>query len=152
MPETVACLSESMEILLVEDIATDAEMTMRALKKRGLAGGIVWLKDGSEALDFLFRAGEFASRSVRLPKLVLLDIKMPKVDGLDVLRRMMEDESLRLVPVVMLTSSAEERDILSSYQLGANSYVVKPMDFDEFDRVVSEMGAYWMLVNKTLNE
>jgi CheY-like chemotaxis protein len=143
---------EPVEILLVEDTATDAEMTMRALKKRGLANDIVWVKDGSEALEFLFRTGDFSGRSDRQPKLVLLDVKMPKVDGLDVLRRMMEDEKLRLVPVVMLTSSAEERDILDSYRLGANSYVVKPMDLDEFDRVVSEMGLYWMLVNKTPDE
>jgi two-component system, response regulator len=152
MPNLAAHDYQAVEILLVEDTATDAEMTMRALKKRGLANDIVWVKDGSEALDFLFRAGEFAGRDDRQPKLVLLDVKMPKVDGLDVLRRMMEDEALRMIPVVMLTSSAEERDIVDSYRFGANSYVVKPMDLDEFDRVVSEMGLYWMLVNKTPNE
>lgn len=152
MPEMFAHQCDMAEILLVEDTPTDAEMTMRALKKRGLAKDIVWVKDGSEALDFLFRAGEFASRRDNLPKVVLLDVKMPKVDGLDVLRQMMGDEKLRLVPVVMLTSSGEERDILDSYRLGANSYVVKPMDLEEFDRVVSEMGLYWMLVNKTPNE
>jgi two-component system, response regulator len=152
MPNLSAHDYQAVEILLVEDTATDAEMTMRALKKRGLANDIVWVKDGSEALDFLFRAGEFAGRDDRQPKLVLLDVKMPKVDGLDVLRRMMEDQALRMIPVVMLTSSAEERDIVDSYRFGANSYVVKPMDLDEFDRVVSEMGLYWMLVNKTPNE
>jgi two-component system, response regulator len=152
MPNPAAHDYQAVEILLVEDTATDAEMTMRALKKRGLANDIVWVKDGSEALDFLFRAGEFSGRDDRQPKLVLLDVKMPKVDGLDVLRRMMEDEALRMIPVVMLTSSAEERDIVDSYRFGANSYVVKPMDLDEFDRVVSEMGLYWMLVNKTPNE
>jgi two-component system, response regulator len=152
MPNLAAHDYQAVEILLVEDTATDAEMTMRALKKRGLANDIVWVKDGSEALVFLFRAGEFSGRDDRQPKLVLLDVKMPKVDGLDVLRRMMEDEALRMIPVVMLTSSAEERDIVDSYRFGANSYVVKPMDLDEFDRVVSEMGLYWMLVNKTPNE
>jgi two-component system, response regulator len=152
MPNPAVHDYQAVEILLVEDTATDAEMTMRALKKRGLANEIVWVKDGSEALDFLFRAGAFSGRDDRQPKLVLLDVKMPKVDGLDVLRRMMADDKLRVVPVVMLTSSAEERDIVDSYRLGANSYVVKPMDLDEFDRVVSEMGLYWMLVNKTPNE
>lgn len=136
------------DILLAEDTPTDAEMTIRALRKRGLANNLVWVKDGSEALDFLFHAGTFAGRPNSRPKLVLLDVKMPKVDGLDVLRRMMAEETMRTIPVVMLTSSAEERDMLASYRLGANSYVVKPMDITDFDRVVSDMGFYWMLVNK----
>jgi two-component system response regulator len=152
VPETPQPTYLPVEILLAEDTATDAEMTIRALKKRGLANDIVWVKDGAEALDFLFRTGVFEGRGDKLPKLVLLDVKMPKVDGLDVLRRMAEDERLRLIPVVMLTSSGEDRDIIDSYRAGANSYVVKPMDLDEFDRVVSEMGLYWMLMNKTPNE
>lgn len=152
MSETSQPIYQPVEILLAEDTATDAEMTIRALKKRGLANDIVWVKDGAEALDFLFRTGLFAGRSDKLPKLVLLDVKMPKVDGLDVLRRMAQDDRLRLIPVVMLTSSGEDRDIVESYRAGANSYVVKPMDLDEFDRVVSEMGLYWMLMNKAPNE
>jgi two-component system response regulator len=139
------------DILLVEDTPTDAEMTIRALRKRGLANNLIWVKDGSEALDFLLRTGIFTERDNSRPKLILLDLKMPKLDGLDVLRTIMQDEELRTIPVVMLTSSGEDRDILESYRLGANSYVVKPMDIDDFDQVVSQMGLYWMLVNKLPN-
>jgi CheY-like chemotaxis protein len=136
------------DILLVEDTATDAEMTIRALRKRGLANHLVWLKDGSEALDFLFQTGSFAGHERHSPKLILLDVKMPKVDGIEVLRRIRQDHKLHAIPVVMLTSSAEERDIVISYEIGANSYIVKPVDTDDFDRVVSEVGLYWMIVNK----
>lgn len=136
------------DILLVEDTATDAEMTIRALRRRGLANQLVWVRDGSEALDFLFRQGVYAGRDDGRPKLVLLDVKMPKVDGIDVLRKMTQEDLLRTIPVVMLTSSAEERDMVESYRLGANSYIVKPVDSEDFDRVVSEIGMYWMLVNK----
>ncbi|MGB6055624.1 MAG: response regulator [Burkholderiaceae bacterium] len=136
------------EILLVEDTATDAEMTIRALRRRGLANRLIWVRDGGEALDFLFRQGPYSGRDSSRPKLILLDVKMPKVDGIDVLRRIMGEESLRATPVVMLTSSAEERDLVESYRLGANSYIVKPVDSEEFDRVVSDIGMYWMLVNK----
>jgi two-component system response regulator len=139
------------DILLVEDTLTDAEMTIRALRKRGLANNLIWVKDGSEALDFLLRTGIFTERDNSRPKLILLDLKMPKLDGLDVLRTIMQDEELRTIPVVMLTSSGEDRDILESYRLGANSYVVKPMDIDDFDQAVSQMGLYWMLVNKLPN-
>jgi two-component system response regulator len=142
---------QHVDILLAEDTPTDAEMAMRALRKRGLANNLIWVKDGSEALDFLFRTGAFAERNSASPKLVLLDVKMPKFDGLDVLQRMMQDEELRMIPVVMLTSSAEERDVIESYRLGANSYIVKPMDIDDFDQVISEIGLYWMLVNKMPN-
>ncbi len=136
------------DILLVEDTATDAEMTIRALRRRGLANHLTWLRDGSEALEFLLREGAYAGRDDSRPKLVLLDVKMPKLDGIDVLRRMAQEETLRTVPVVMLTSSAEERDMVESYRLGANSYIVKPVDSEDFDRVVSDIGLYWMLVNK----
>lgn len=139
------------DILLVEDTATDAEMTMRALRKKGLGDHLLWLKDGSEALDFLFSTGEFAGQRVSRPKLIMLDVKMPKVDGIEVLRRIMQDESLRTIPVVMLTSSAEETDILESYRLGANSYIVKPVEANEFIRVVTEAGCYWTLMNRTPN-
>ena len=136
------------DILLAEDTATDAEMTMRVLRKRGLANNLIWVKDGSEAIDFLFRQGAFAGSSKGKPKLVLLDVKMPKIDGITVLKRIREDSDLRAVPVVMLTSSAEERDVVESYRLGANSYIVKPVDTVEFDKVIGEIGFYWMLVNK----
>jgi CheY-like chemotaxis protein len=143
---------QHVDILLVEDTATDAEMTMRALRKRGLANNLIWVKDGAAALDFLHCRGEFTGRNCRHPKLILLDVKMPKMDGMDVLRHLMAHDAFRLIPVVMLTSSAEERDIVESYKLGANSYIVKPMDIEEFDRVVSEIGLYWMLVNKVSYE
>lgn len=139
---------QQLDIVLVEDTATDAEMTIRVLRKRGLANNLIWLKDGGEALDFLFRTGSYADRADVMPKLILLDVKMPKVDGIEVLRRVRADEKLRTTPVVMLTSSAEERDIFESYRLGANSYIVKPVDIDDFDKIVSDIGMYWMLVNK----
>ncbi len=142
---------QEIDILLVEDTATDAEMTMRALRKKGLGDRLMWLKDGSEALDFLFLTGEFAGRRMSRPKLIMLDVKMPKVDGIEVLRRIMQDESLRTIPVVMLTSSAEETDIIESYRLGANSYIVKPVEANEFIRVVTEAGQYWTLMNRTAN-
>jgi two-component system response regulator len=137
------------DILLAEDSPSDAEMTIRALRKRGLANNLIWVKDGREALDFLQQTGEFSNRSSEIPKLILLDIKMPRVDGTEVLRYIMSDEKLCAVPVVMLTSSAEDRDIIESYKLGANSYIVKPVDPEDFDRAVSEVGLYWMLVNKS---
>jgi two-component system response regulator len=137
------------DILLAEDSATDAEMTIRALRKRGLANNLTWVKDGREALDFLQHSGEFAGRPDKNPKLILLDIKMPRVDGIEVLQYIMGNERLRTIPVVMLTSSAEEKDIVQSYNIGASSYIVKPVDTDEFNRVVTEAGLYWMLVNKT---
>lgn len=141
-------LLQHVDILLAEDSATDAEMTIRAMRKRGLANNLVWVKDGREALDFLLRTGAYAARANVLPKLILLDIKMPRLDGTEVLRYIMNDEHLRTIPVVMLTSSAEEQDIVESYKLGANSYIVKPVDPEEFYRIVSDAGLYWMLVNK----
>lgn len=141
---------QSVDILLAEDSATDAEMTMRALRKKQLANNLILVKDGQEALDFLQMKGEYAGRSNGRPKLILLDIKMPRVDGIEVLRFIKQDESLRTIPVVMLTSSAEERDMIVSYDLGANSYIVKPVDTDEFHRAVTDVGMYWMLVNKVL--
>jgi CheY-like chemotaxis protein len=143
---------QALDILMVEDTATDAEMTMRVLRKSGLANKLVWVKDGSEALDFLFHAGPYSATSNGRPKLILLDIKLPKVDGIEVLRRIRQDKQIGLTPVVMLTSSAEERDLMTSYQVGANSYIVKPVDTDEFDRVVSEVGLYWMLMNRPPNQ
>jgi two-component system, response regulator len=139
---------EPVEILMVEDNEADAEMTLRALKRKGLANRVTWVKDGAEALDFIFCEGAYASRGPGLPKLVLLDLKMPKVDGAEVLRRIKQDERTKHVPVVMLTSSAEESDIVRSYRLGVNSYVVKPVEFDRFVEEVSKAGCYWAVVNK----
>lgn len=140
---------ENVEILLVEDNPTDAELAMRALNKKNLSNNLVWLKDGVEALDFMFCRGQYEKRVVSsAPKLILLDLKLPKIDGIGVLRALKADAKTRIVPVVMLTSSSEERDIVESYQLGVNSYIVKPVDFDKFVEMVSQVGLYWALVNK----
>ncbi|HET7032831.1 MAG TPA: response regulator [Casimicrobiaceae bacterium] len=139
---------EQVEILLVEDNETDAEMTIRALRRKNLANNLVWVKDGAEALDFIFRRGVYASRPDSSPKLVLLDLKMPKVDGIEVLRQIKSNEDTKALPVVMLTSSAEERDVVASYQFGVNSYVVKPVDFSIFVNEVAKAGCYWILVNR----
>lgn len=140
---------KQVEILLVEDNPTDAELTIRALKKHHLANKLVWVKDGAEALEFIFCVGSYAGRTEGNPKLILLDIKLPKVDGVEVLRRIKSDERTRTVPVVMLTSSQEERDIVESYKLGVNSYLVKPVEFDQFIDTVSQAGLYWAVMNKT---
>ena len=139
---------EQVEILLVEDNETDAEMTIRALRRKNLANNLVWVKDGAEALDFIFRRGTYASRPEGAPKLVLLDLKMPKVDGIEVLRQIKSNEDTKALPVVMLTSSSEERDVVASYQFGVNSYVVKPVDFSIFVSEVAKAGCYWVLVNR----
>jgi CheY-like chemotaxis protein len=139
---------EQVEILLAEDSEADAEMTIRALRRNNLANRLVWVKDGAEALDFIFRRGAYASRPAGAPKLVLLDLKMPKVDGIEVLRQIKSNEETKTIPVVMLTSSAEERDIFASYSLGVNSYVVKPVDFAKFVDEVTKAGCYWVLVNR----
>jgi CheY-like chemotaxis protein len=140
---------EQVEILLVEDKSTDAELTLRALKRHNLANRVLWVKDGQEALDYVFATGNYAERSPSGdPKLILLDIKLPKISGVDVLRRLKTDERSRSIPVTMLTSSAEERDVVESYQLGVNSYIVKPVDFNKFVETVSEVGMYWMVVNR----
>ena len=136
------------EILLAEDNESDAEMTIRALRRKNLANNLVWVKDGAEALDFVFRRGAYASRPLTSPKLVLLDLKMPKVDGIEVLRQIKSSEETKSMPVVMLTSSAEERDIVASYSFGVNSYVVKPVDFSSFVEEVAKAGCYWVLVNR----
>jgi two-component system, response regulator len=141
------------EILLVEDNPTDAELTMRALKRKNLINKLVWVKDGAEALDFIFAKGVFSDRNPDdLPKLILLDLRMPKVDGLEVLHKIKENEKTRNIPVVVLTSSKEDRDIVESYKLGVNSYVSKPVEFDEFIEAVSTMGFYWILINKPPGE
>ena len=137
------------EVLLVEDNIHDAEMTTRALKKVNLANNLVHVKDGEEALDFIFARGKFKDRGTdNQPKVILLDIKMPKVDGIEVLRQIKSNEVSKSIPVVIMTSSKEEQDVISSYQLGVNSYVVKPVDFDGFARAVSQLGMYWLLTNQ----
>ncbi len=142
----------AVDILLVEDNPTDAELTLRALKKHALSNHVEWVKDGAEALDFLFRRGEYATRLNLAPHVVLLDLRLPKVDGLEVLKQMRADERTRMIPVVVMTSSKEERDVISSYQLGANSFVSKPVGFEEFAKTVAELGMYWMLVNRVVAE
>ena len=145
MPDTM----KQVEILLVEDNPNDAELTIRALKKHNLANNLEWVKDGAEALDFLFSAGKYLARNnFALPKVVLLDLRLPKVDGMEVLRKIREDARTHLMPVVVLTSSKEDRDIAESYQIGVNSYVSKPVNFDEFVKAVAELGMYWLLLNK----
>ena len=140
---------EQVEILLVEDNPEDAELTLRALRKRNLANHMHWVRDGEEALDYLFCRKQYAGRdATRPPKLVLLDIKMPKVDGIEVLRQLKADAVLRSIPVVVMTSSNEERDVLESYRLGANSYIVKPVAFDSFLETVAKIDLYWMLTNR----
>ncbi len=143
-------MNKEIEILLVEDSMDDAEITIRALTKVNLANKLVHLKDGSEALDFLFATGEFAGRELTSqPKLLLLDIKMPKVDGIEVLRTIKSNEATRHIPVVIMTSSGEEKDMIESYNLGVNSYVVKPVQFENFSKAIMEIGFYWLLINKT---
>jgi CheY-like chemotaxis protein len=138
------------EILLVEDNPHDAELTIRALRKQNLANRLVHLQDGEEALEFLYGTGKFAGRDVdRLPKVIFLDIKMPKVDGISVLKVIKSDERTESIPVVIVTSSAMDPDIKKCYALGANSYIVKPVEFDDFAKTISELGLYWMVVNKT---
>lgn len=140
---------KEVEILLVEDNPTDAELAIRALKKSNLANKLVWVKDGAEALEFIFATGAYSQRNVTNgPKVILLDLQLPKVNGMEVLRRVKEDARTHRIPVVVLTSSKEDRDIAESYQLGVNSYISKPVEFDQFAKVVSELGLYWLLVNR----
>ena len=137
------------EILMVEDTEADAELAIRALRKRGFANHLVWVKDGAEALDFIYGEGEYAGRSVEnCPKVVLLDLRLPKVSGIEVLRRIKGDPRTQLIPVVVLTSSKEDIDLEECYKLGVNSYITKPVEFDEFTKVVGDLGLYWLLVNK----
>ena len=140
---------EQVEILLVEDNPLDAELTIRALKKGGLANKLLWLKDGAQALDYLFRRGSYADRDDVFPRLVLLDLKMPRVDGIEVLKAIKQDERTRRIPVVITTSSQEERDVAQSYDLGANSYVVKPVEFGAFADLARQAGYYWLAINRT---
>jgi two-component system response regulator len=138
-------INNPIDILLVEDNQEDAELTIRALKKQRLANNLIHLQDGEEALDYLF-----ASEN-NLPKLVLLDLKMPKVDGIEVLRKIKNDELRKVIPVVLLTSSKEERDIVESYKLGVNAYIVKPVEFEKLVSAVSDIGLFWLILNQSPN-
>ena len=140
--------TELKRILLAEDNANDLELTLAALQQNHLANEVVSVRDGAEALDYLYKRGPFADRPGGAPALVLLDLKMPKVDGLEVLKQIKSDPHLNFVPVVMLTSSREESDLIRSYELGVNAYVVKPVDFSEFMDAVRQIGAFWAVVNE----
>jgi two-component system response regulator len=138
-----------LEVLLVEDNPRDLELTLRALQKHHLMNRVVTLSDGAAALDFLFCRGEYAGReSDAAPRVIFLDLKLPKVDGVEVLRQVKSDPRTRMIPVVVITSSDEERDRVESYALGVNSYVVKPIEFDAFAKVIADLGFYWLMVNR----
>lgn len=141
-------MSDLKRILLAEDNPHDVELTLTALDEHHLANEVVVVNDGAEALDYLYRRGKFAMRNSNHPAVVLLDIKMPKVDGLEVLRTIKSDDRLKSIPVVMLTSSREEKDLVDSYKLGVNAYVVKPVDFQQFIVAVKELGAFWAIINE----
>jgi two-component system response regulator len=141
---------QSLEILLVEDNIDDAGLVIRALKKSNLGNNLIHLSDGAEALDFLFAKGKFSDRKIEdSPKIILLDLKMPKIDGLQVLRAIKEDERTKIIPVIIMTSSKEDKDILECYKLGVNSYVVKPVGFENFSKAVVDLGFYWLLINQS---
>jgi two-component system, response regulator len=142
-------LNGRVDILLVEDNPSDAELTIRALRKNNIANTLLHLQDGEEALEYIFATGKYAGRNIdEIPKVILLDVKMPKISGLEVLKKIKSDERTRIIPVVLLTSSKENNDIQEGYNLGVNSYIVKPVDFDNFVKAVADVGLYWLLVNQ----
>ena len=144
-------MNTALPILLIEDNPMDVDLTRRAFVRHNLTNPLEVLRDGQEALDFLFAKGKFETlRLSSQPKVILLDIKMPKVDGIEVLRRIKSDKRTRMIPVVIMTSSSEEKDLVTSYKLGVNSYVVKPVDFENFSRAVGELGLYWLLANRSI--
>ncbi|EQA64416.1 response regulator [Leptospira alexanderi] len=144
---------QPISILYAEDNPQDSELTLRSLKRHNLTNQVKLVRDGEEALEYLYATGRYENRDkTQLPSLILLDLKMPKVDGIEVLRRVRSEEFTKMLPVVILTSSAEEKDIVESYRLGVNSYVVKPLDFDKFSEVASEIGFYWILVNQGIGK
>src|SRR6202171_3433290 len=144
--------SGAVDILLVEDRDPDAGMPARALRKGGLVNKLVRVRDGVEALEFVFRAGPWSTRGSTQPRLILLDLKMPRLGGIDVLRRLKADAQTKAIPVVVLTSSAEEQDVVSSYKLGVNSYLVKPVEFSAFTSVITQTGLYWAVMNRIPNQ
>ena len=139
---------EPIEILLVEDNPHDVELTLRAFRRSNLANRIDVARDGEEALAYLFRTGAYAERKDSAPRVMLLDLKLPKIDGIEVLRRVRADERFRSMPIVMLTTSREERDVMECYRLGVNSFIVKPVDFSQFTDVVQQLGMYWLVLNQ----
>lgn len=142
-------VDEMVEILLVEDNPNDAELALHALRRNNLANRIHLVRDGAEALEFIFATDRYARRSIEnMPRVILLDLKLPLVDGLEVLRQVKHDDRTKTIPVVVLTSSREERDIVESYKLGVNSYIVKPVDFEQFTESVRQLGLYWVLLNQ----
>lgn len=143
---------DPVEILLVEDNPSDQELTLKALNKYKLSNSIYTVEDGAEALDFVFAEGQYSSRNISLlPKLILLDLKLPKVSGLEVLKKIKSDQRTKRIPIVVLTSSKEEKDIVESYEYGVNSYIVKPVDFSKFIESIREIGFYWLLLNQISN-
>ena len=141
--------TNEIEILLVEDNPNDVKLTLKALQKNKLTNQIQVVIDGEEALDFIFARNKYSDRSINdVPKVILLDLKLPKIDGLEVLKELKNDERTKKIPVVILTSSREESDIIKSYQLGANSYIVKPVDFEKFVSAIADIGLYWLLLNE----
>jgi two-component system, response regulator len=140
------------EILLVEDNHHEAELTIRSMKKNNLSNKLMHIDDGAEALDFIFSKGVYENKEhSNMPKLIILDLKLPKVSGLEILRQLKADENTKWIPVVVLTSSQEERDVVESYRLGVNSYIVKPVNFQSFSKAVTDLGLYWMILNHTPN-
>jgi len=142
-------MHEKIDILLVEDNPSDAELTIRALRKSKIINALLHLHNGEDALDYIFATGKYSERNIgEIPKIILLDLKMPKIDGLEVLKKIKSDERTKIIPVVLLTSSKEDKDIIESYKLGVNSYIVKPVKFENFVKALSDMGLYWLLVNQ----
>lgn len=138
----------TLNILLVEDNPDDVELTMHALNRNNIVNPVEVVRDGQEALDYLFYQGKYSNSTHPFPSLILLDLKLPKVDGIEILRRIKQNKSLKVIPVVVLTSSKEERDVIESYDLGVNSYIRKPVDFDQFVETVKQTGFYWLLINE----
>lgn len=142
-------MEQKVDIIMVEDNASDAELAIRALKKSNIVNGVLHLKNGEEALEYIFAEGRYTERDLReTPKIILLDLKMPKVSGLEVLRILKSDERTKAIPIIILTSSSEDKDIREGYDLGANSYIVKPVGFESFLKAVSDIGLYWLLLNQ----
>lgn len=141
-------MTQRKQILLVEDNPNDVELTLRALAEYHLANEVVVVRDGADALDYLYQRGAYVLRASENPLLILLDLKMPKVDGLEVLRQLKQDDQLKLIPVVIMTSSREEQDVIESYRLGVNAYVVKPVDFPQFTEAIKTLGLFWIVINQ----